>query len=221
MSQNPVPPVPSALPGGPAYAPPPPSAGMGPARKTNVLAIVSLICGILGCIPFITGLAAIVTGALGIKKANDPQVQSGKGLAIAGIILGVLSVGLWALFGGGMFALVNATAPVRTAGKQFLSDLSQGNVAAAQAQTENLSTEDVTTLVDMVKTWGSLNDVTGFSASINADEGETTAIYGGQAQYANGPHPFVLEMVKVGDGWKVRQAGFDEAARRMKTQQEE
>src|SRR4051794_8099165 len=84
--------------------PPPPmssmpyaSGGMEPTR-TSVAAVISLICGILGCF-VITGIVAIVSGIMGLKATKNPQVK-GRGLAIAGIILGTLT----GIIGGGCFA---------------------------------------------------------------------------------------------------------------------
>lgn len=82
----------------PAMEPPPPAAPEG----TNGLAIASLICGIVGCIPGL-GIAAVVTGhmALGRIKISG---QGGRGMAIAGLILGYLSIVGWiiAILTGGL-----------------------------------------------------------------------------------------------------------------------
>ncbi|MER3431463.1 MAG: hypothetical protein C4324_10580 [Blastocatellia bacterium] len=69
----------------------PPDAKSG---QNKVLPIVSLVFGVLslccGIAP-LTGLIAIVTGFLGMRNANnDPINYGGKGLAIAGMILGAL-----------------------------------------------------------------------------------------------------------------------------------
>jgi uncharacterized membrane protein YphA (DoxX/SURF4 family) len=81
--------------------PPPPPAG-----KTNALAVVSLIVGIVGLIgiciavfipiagPICTGIlavAAIVTGFLGMNQANK-NAEKGRGMAIAGLIIGVVTI---------------------------------------------------------------------------------------------------------------------------------
>ena len=59
---------------------------------TNTLAIVSLVAGIVCCIPGVSPLAAIVTGAIALSQINqNPGTQKGKGLAIAGIVLGCLT----------------------------------------------------------------------------------------------------------------------------------
>ena len=87
-----------------SFAPVPPP----PPAKTNVLAIISLIGGILGllgiCLGIIPviglfcsipggvfGLAAVVLGMIGINKTKVTG-EKGKGMAIAGLILGVLTL---------------------------------------------------------------------------------------------------------------------------------
>lgn len=73
------------------YPPPPPQPYQGgfgepfpaPATRTNWWAIVSLIFGIIGGI-----LISLVCGVIGLIKAKD--YQSGRGMAIAGIVLSAL-----------------------------------------------------------------------------------------------------------------------------------
>jgi len=69
----------------------PPVAGAG---QNQTLPIISLVLGILSLCCYIsplTGLAALVTGYLGMKNANtDPAQYGGKTLAIVGMILGGL-----------------------------------------------------------------------------------------------------------------------------------
>lgn len=72
----------------------------------QTLPIVSLILGIISICCYIsplTGLIAVVTGFLGMKNANnDPQHYGGKGLAIAGMIMG----GLFFLIGTAYYIIV-------------------------------------------------------------------------------------------------------------------
>jgi hypothetical protein len=52
--------------------------------------LLILLCGV---IPFILGIAAIIVGLLGFSRVRkDPSRFSGKGLAIAGTILGLICV---------------------------------------------------------------------------------------------------------------------------------
>ena len=80
--------------------------------KTNVLAIVSLIASIVGfiwIIPFLGGLAGAIMGhiSLGQIKKNG---EKGRGLALAGIIVGWVGVGLFVIGVIAFFALIAAGA---------------------------------------------------------------------------------------------------------------
>ena len=82
----------------------PPAAGTGSVNQT--LPIISLVLGIVSLCCYIsplTGLGALITGYLGIKNANnDPRTYGGKGLAIAGMIIG----GLMFLVGAGYYIMI-------------------------------------------------------------------------------------------------------------------
>lgn len=55
---------------------------------TNGFAIAALICGIVGLIPFV-GVAAVVLGIVALRQIPR-RLQTGKGMAITGIVLGTL-----------------------------------------------------------------------------------------------------------------------------------
>lgn len=67
--------------------------------QTNGMAVSSLVLGILGVvlnliplIPYLLGILAIVFGTMGKK------VEIGKGMAVAGIILGGITLGMKVIF---------------------------------------------------------------------------------------------------------------------------
>ncbi|HXG82400.1 MAG TPA: DUF4190 domain-containing protein [Pyrinomonadaceae bacterium] len=81
----------------------PPVVGLG---QNKTLAVVSLVCGILSltcCGPF-TGIAALITGFMAKNNVDaNPQQYDGRGLAIAGMIMGGISLVLtvlWVIFAG-------------------------------------------------------------------------------------------------------------------------
>ena len=82
-------------PGG-GYGAPQPGYGGSQPQSTSVLAIVSLVTGILGilcCGWFVLSIAALVTGFLGRKEIADSQgAKKGGGLAMAGLILGAVGI---------------------------------------------------------------------------------------------------------------------------------
>lgn len=77
-------------------------------RSTNTAAVVSLVCGILAwsALPLLGSLVAIVAGhgALRQIRASD-GLEAGEGMALAGLVLGWIQIGLlllavagWLLF---------------------------------------------------------------------------------------------------------------------------
>ena len=66
------------------------------APATSGKAIWSLILGFISmfCIPFFPAIPAIILGFLGMRDVKrNPQALRGKGMAIAGLILGLLNTG--------------------------------------------------------------------------------------------------------------------------------
>lgn len=67
---------------------------------TDGLAITSLVCGILGITMcgIVTGIVAVICGHMSLKKINtSPTPFAGKGMAIAGLVMGYLSILISAL----------------------------------------------------------------------------------------------------------------------------
>ena len=88
----------------PTYDPPPVAnvpAGVAPVR-TSVMAVVSLVLGILGfCSGGLLGLVGVVLGIIAIVKVNrSAGAMKGSGLAIAGICVGACSVLMCPLYLG-------------------------------------------------------------------------------------------------------------------------
>lgn len=97
----------------PMSPPPPPHHGEG---VNQTLPIISLVLGIISLCCYIspvTGIAALITGYLGLKNINaDPMHFGGKGLAIAGMVTGgvfaLLAIIYWiviVVFYGGLIGL--------------------------------------------------------------------------------------------------------------------
>ncbi|KHK96844.1 hypothetical protein LK09_13370 [Microbacterium mangrovi] len=71
--------------GAPAYVAPP----------TNTLAVVSLIAGIASWVvlPFVAAVVAVITGHMSLGRIKQSG-ESGRGMALAGVILGWVNIGL-------------------------------------------------------------------------------------------------------------------------------
>lgn len=81
--------------------------GAYPAVVNNGNAIASLVCGIASIVMMFTcfvgilaGVPAVVCGHLALKQINESLVpMAGRGMAIAGLITGYITVGLTLAFG--------------------------------------------------------------------------------------------------------------------------
>jgi len=86
--------------GGPGYGQAPPTAPYGgwvPARKQNALAVTSLILAIgawlaLGCF---LSLPAVICGHIARRQIRENPYQDGDGLAVAGLVVGWINLGLY------------------------------------------------------------------------------------------------------------------------------
>jgi hypothetical protein len=68
--------------------------------KTEPLAIWSLVLSLVGlfCCGFVVGIGGVVCGHLALSKIQrEPQLQ-GRGLALAGLIIGYLAILFWVLY---------------------------------------------------------------------------------------------------------------------------
>ena len=84
-------------------------------RQTSTLAIISLVAGILGwsVVPFFGSIAAVICGHMARGEIRrEPDRLEGDGLAVAGLVLGYLSIAMAVLavmalflFFGGLAAL--------------------------------------------------------------------------------------------------------------------
>ncbi|WP_256646863.1 DUF4190 domain-containing protein [Thermomonas paludicola] len=87
-----------------------------PIRQTSVLAVVSLVFGILGwnLLPFVGSVVAVICGHMARSEIRRSQgTLEGDGLAVAGLVMGYLIIGLSVLvvaalflFFGGLAALI-------------------------------------------------------------------------------------------------------------------
>jgi hypothetical protein len=122
---------------------PPPASGWAPPRRTNVLAIISLVagCGQL-FFWFVGAIAAIVTGHIARHQIRRTGEQ-GSGMALAGLILGYVGLALSMLAVAGVIVLVLAVAPhavqrdLRDDGRAF------GAATVAQAAVDGRSPRSV------------------------------------------------------------------------------
>jgi hypothetical protein len=90
-------------------SPPAPTLPPAPLRQTSALAVTALVGGILGwtLMPFLGSLLAVITGHMAraeIRRSGD-QLE-GDGMAVAGLVLGWVSIGLGVLCAIGVVLII-------------------------------------------------------------------------------------------------------------------
>jgi hypothetical protein len=177
--------------------------------KTSGAAIASLVCGILGCIPFVPGLVAFILGIVGIKKTGSPAVK-GRGMAIAGTILGFLSVAGWTGFAVlTIFTWSIIGEPARGAGEKWTKAVSEGKIDEALAlSVPGFDRKPIEELGEKMKPWGAFQSLGKASVSITAPNGKAVFNIGGQATFASATKTYSFSMQQV-DGATYLVEKFD------------
>lgn len=169
--------------------------------RTSAAAVTSLVCGLLLCIPGVTALVAIICGIIGISVTGNPMVK-GRGMAIAGLILGLLNIVGWTGIVGGYWSL---TKPERTLSRQFVSDISSGNNNAAAAEcTTNITADQIQSAVDWFNKQGTLKDTMMLGSYFATANGNTTGNTSGMLTFGSGQtHTFSFTLVQQQGVWKI------------------
>ena len=196
--------------GQPPYGYPP--GGQMPPQPTggNGWGVAALVTGLIGfCVPFL-GLLGILFGFLGLRTAK--RNFSGKGLSIAGLVLGFLTVIGWGVTSGLAYKVFSDTAPNRAITHQFLRDLSTSNIDAAYAVVDpkQIDKDDLKGLSKTIVADGAIKDITvyGFRANMFTD-GPNEVYLSGVIVYSNNKQrPFGVRHEQVEGKWKITGVQF-------------
>jgi hypothetical protein len=166
-------------------------------------ALFSLIFGILGCIPFVTSILAIVLGIIGFFAAGKPGMR-GRWMAVVGILLAVISIGLWSTVG---IALVwragGAVVTVVTAPGHGVRDFIRAVDSGDEAGARNLcvmNEADFTAARTLIKAQGGFVDSTFNEVDLTNDEGHVS----GSGEFKGGTRQISGDVVKIDGKWKVK-----------------
>jgi hypothetical protein len=179
--------------------------------RGNPMALASVIMGALGCLPFISGIAAIWLGVKGLRKTADPRI-GGRGLAVGGIVLGLASLIISGVVTTAGLTLYYGTLAQRSLATNFMAHIGAGGAGDAAALcTADMGEPRCAALIAQTQPWGQFLRLTHKEISTHADKGRTVSDYKGVATFAAGEHALTLHMVKQGDRWLVDKAEFDPA----------
>jgi len=110
-----------------------------PVRRNDGLCVAALILGILAWLVPIVGILlaipAIIFASIGIKRVNrNPNYLTGKGMAVAGLVLGITGIGIAILLVSifvPVFSAAKSSAQEKTCKSQMRTILSASDIYAA------------------------------------------------------------------------------------------
>ena len=183
-----------------------------PSRVSGT-AVASFVCGIILCIPFLTSLAAVITGWFGLRVTRSPEVR-GRGLAIAGLILGIVGLVGWSAAGLGVWRFVESSAPARQFSRDYVADLMAGDYdTAASNSTSALPREDLVAFGTYLQTnGGALRDISFNNIHYTTLNGNGHWELGGTATFDSGPAAFSCTIRSTTSGFRMHGLHFQDAA---------
>ena len=181
-------------------------------RRTNVAAIVSLVAGLALCIPYATGIVAVVLGIVGIRKAKYPGI-GGRGMALAGLILGVVSLLGWIIISIAVYTGYQQVRPGLTVTDSYLRNLAAGNIADAQANsTGAMSSEEIARLSQQVRRLGTFRGFTPTNVRMDYANGAARWDLDGRARFGETDTSVSITLQREGTVWKVSRMVVTEPA---------
>ena len=155
--------------------------------------------------PAVTSLLAVVFAVVGLRRTREPGV-GGKGLAVAGLILGAVGLLFWGFAGFGWILTHNQDLAARPHAQQFLQDLSAGQIQSAHRRTDGMSVAEVQALYDdEFAALGPLYGVEWVATALDSDTPTDTdrCSVRGEASFQNGKVHVRMLMREQGGKWEV------------------
>jgi hypothetical protein len=154
-------------------------------------------------VPLLTGLLAVAFGLAGVRATRDPRLR-GRGLAIAGLTLGLVSVAGWSLFGGLLGVGYVRSRPAQAVAEQFTTDLAAGNVTTAQSRcTGTVARPSLDAAAASMRPWGPLSDFTASNFNYSVFNGTETCTLTGVATFATTRANFSYRLVRQAGTFRI------------------
>lgn len=177
-----------------------------PNPPASGVSIASLVCGICFCVPMVTSVLAVIFGFVGIRKTRDPYV-GGRGLSIAGLVLGVVGIGIWLVVGSLVFLFwttyTTELKEVRDVSHRFVQALYDGKIDDALAlATPEIDRKELATASAAMKSNGPFNEILADPLLIPADNTFRWEIEG-IAVFSRAQKHVSMRLVKQGTSYRV------------------
>jgi len=168
-----------------------------PPTRTSATAVASLLFGLFACVPFnvslialaFGGVPAVASGCFALVVTGSPRVR-GRGLAVAGVVLGVAGIVGWSAHIARHGIAPDAArlgAPDPAVAREFFTRASHGDVPGATALcTPGTDRADVEVTVDQMRPLGPILSIDTRDTSPHGDR----TMIDGTIRFHAGPRRF-------------------------------
>jgi hypothetical protein len=172
-----------------------------PATRLSKLSLISLICGILACVPGL-GLLAVILGIIGLILGARPGVW-GRWMAAVGVLLGLMGCVVWILVLAGWIRafswFTSTTSRETTTVNSFITALEADNHSVMKAESSGISDADLETFSTNVRAQGGL---------VGADlHGDIDKMGGGHVsgtvEFKSGKQHLNASLQDKSSGWQI------------------
>lgn len=171
-------------------------------RPVSGLAVSSLVCSLLFCMPFVTSAVGALLGLVGVLTTGPGAKRSGRGIALAGLMLGVIGLVGWTYVSVQVYR--GFVVPIQQA-VVFAQAIEAGDYTKAAAFTvPPFDPETMPGIVDRLKQLGAFKELMEPRFERVTENGFRHLRIGGVGLFAKGRQAFDLEIVETPQGWRIR-----------------
>jgi hypothetical protein len=187
----------------------------GQPRRTSGVAIAALISSLIICVPFLTSAIGVLLGLIGLFVAGGPRTK-GRGLALAGLLIGVVGLVLWSA--GTWYVVDRFYMPIQTVAR-FTTDLN--NAPAAQLMKYVAPPMDLAKVEAVKAKLANVGALKEFipDTSVNPGGLVQTTVDGkpayqmiGTLEFLNVSYRGDFEIRKTAEGWRITKFDLTEVA---------
>src|SRR5215469_14713706 len=164
-------------------------------------AVTSLVLGLLFFVP-ISSIASIFFAIKGVQFTRDHRLR-GRGLAITGLVLGIIGSLLWIIASVYVSILIIGSREPRASLHDFAIQLNNGSLSAAYAECDSktVTFSDLSTLrTQLVIKGGVYIDLSCTYVALHTGSGGETCDIFGKIMFSSGPRPFTAVLSRASAG---------------------
>ena len=170
-----------------------------PTQRFSKASITAIFCGLAVFIPFLTGVIAVISGAIAIPSTGREGL-AGRRWAVLGMGLGAVNLAIWS----GILVAHFESAPIAVVAHQYIDNLAHSRLAAARMQCTDDHFDGVKVDADRINNHGTVTDIEVGEVHEQTQLGITTATASGFIGFNKAvTFNFQMSLLRRGGVWRV------------------